>query len=335
MRRQHWTIAAFFLLPVSLLAEPTSARPDSPKGPSEVEVRLVDGSRIHMTILQESLEIVTKYGTLTVPTRDIRKIDFGVRPSEEVRKRVADAIGRLGSVSFKEREAASGDLLAIGPLAYLSLQQAKKSTDHEVAHRAETLLEQMRQRFSEDQLHARPDDLVQTVDFTIAGRVTSPTIRAMTTVFGDTQLKVSDLRSIRVLGGQAEVEVNVDASKYASTHTWMDTGVLLSQDDEVSISASGEVDLMTNGARNMVTGPAGSHQWGNGPGGAGRPPGALLGKIGDSGTVFVVGESYKTTCKKEGRIYLQIVPGPWGGNTSMVTGSYKVNIVGGRDTAER
>jgi hypothetical protein len=141
------------------------------------------------------------------------------------------------------------------------------------------------------------------------------------------------LRSIRVLGGQAEVELNVDASKYTSSHNWLDTGVLFSPDDEVTITASGEVDLMTNGARNMVTGPTGSRQWGNGPAGAGHPPGALLGKISDTGTVFVVGESYKTTCKKEGRLYLQIAPGPWGGN--MVTGSYKVNIVGGRDTAER
>jgi hypothetical protein len=333
MRRLHWIIAAFVFLPINLSAEPAPARPDTSKGLNGVEVRLVDGSRIHMVILQESLEVVTKYGTLTVPTRDVRKIDFGVRPTEAIRKRITDAIGKLGSVSYKEREGASGDLLAIGPPAYLSLQQAKKSPDREVAHRAETLLEQMRQKFSEDQLRTREDDLVQTLDFTIAGRVTSPTIRAMTTIFGDTQLKVSDLRSIRVLGGQAEVEVNVDAAKYTSNRNWMDTGVLLSLDDEVTVTASGQVDLMINGGGNMVTGPAGSHQWGNGPGGGGHPPGALLGKIGDSGTVFVVGESYKTTCKKEGRLYLQIAPGPWGGN--MVGGSYKVNISGGRDTAER
>jgi hypothetical protein len=333
MRRLHWIIAPFLMLPVSVLAEPTAARPDSSKGPNQVEVRLVDGSRIHMTILQENLEVVTKYGTLTVPSRDIRKIEFGVRPTESIRKRITDAIGKLGSVSYKEREDASAELLAIGPPAYLSLQQTKKSTDREVAHRAEALLEQMRQKFSEEQLRTREDDLVQTFDFTIAGRVTSPTIRAMTTIFGDTQLKVSDLRSIRVLGGQAEVEVNVDAAKYTSTHNWMDTGVLLTPEDEVSVTASGQVDLMINGGGNMVTGPTGSRQWGNGPGGGGHPPGALLGKIGDSGTVFVVGESYKTTCKKEGRLYLQIAPGPWGGN--MVGGSYKVNIIGGRDTAER
>jgi len=55
--------------------------------------------------------------------------------------------------------------------------------------------------------------VIQTFDFTIVGRVTSPTIRAMTPIFGDSQLKVSDVRSIRVLGGQAEVELNVDATK--------------------------------------------------------------------------------------------------------------------------
>jgi hypothetical protein len=330
MYRLLWTIGALGFLPINLLAQSTTTRPDPTKS-NEVEVRLVDGSRIHMVILQENLEVVTKYGTLSVPTRDIRKIDFGSRPTEAIRKRIGDAIGKLGSVSFKEREAASADLLAIGPPAYHSLQQAKKSTDREVAHRAEALLEQMRQKFSEEQLRARPDDLVQTLDFTLAGRVTSPTIRAMTTIFGDAQLKVSDLRSIRILGGQAEVELNVD-SKYISTHNWMDTGILLSPDDELSVTASGQVDLMTNGGGNMVTGPTGSRQWGGGN--AGHPAGALLGKIGDSGSVFVVGESYKTTCKKEGRLYLQIAPGPWG-NANMVSGSYKVNIVGGRDTSER
>src|SRR5262249_32311191 len=163
-------------------------------------------------------------------------IEFGVRPVEAVRKRITDAIGKLGSVSFKERESAGTDLLAICPPSYLSLPQAKKSTEREAAHRAECLLEPIPPRFTEADPTTRPDDLVETLDFTIAGRVTSPTIRAMTTIFGDAQLKVSDLRSIRLLGGQAEIEVNVDATKYTSTHNWMDTGVLLAPDDEVSVT---------------------------------------------------------------------------------------------------
>src|SRR5262245_47312871 len=96
MHRLHWIIAAFLFLPGSVCAEPTASRPGAAKGSNEMEVRLVDGSRIHMVIVQENLEIVTKYGTLTVPTRDIRKIEFGTRPAEGVRKRITDDIGKLG-----------------------------------------------------------------------------------------------------------------------------------------------------------------------------------------------------------------------------------------------
>src|SRR5437868_7550238 len=38
------------------------------------EVRFTDGSIVRMIVLQESLEVVTKYGKLTIPANDIRKI---------------------------------------------------------------------------------------------------------------------------------------------------------------------------------------------------------------------------------------------------------------------
>jgi hypothetical protein len=299
--------------------------------PNEVEVKLVDGSRVRMTILQENLEIVTKYGALTVPNRDIRKIEFGMRRPEAVRRHISEAIAKLGSTSYKERVGAVTELVAIGPPALSALEQANKSADREVAHRADVALDQIRHKFSEDQLQTRENDQVQAAEFTIVGRVTTPTIRVTTTILGEAQLKVADLRSIRWLGAQAAVELNVDGAKYAGLTNWMDTGVVLAVDDDLAVTASGQVDLMNNGTGNMVTGPAGTRQWGmvKGLAVAAQPAGALLAKIGDDGTVFVIGESYHTVCKQQGRLFLRIAPGPWSNNN--VTGSYKVNIVGGRD----
>ena len=82
-------------------------------------------------------------------------------------------------------------------------------------------------------------------------------------MFGEAQLRVSDLRSIRWLGSQAELEVTVDGAKYAvSGNQWMDTGVELSLEDELAVSASGQIDLFTNGGGQYITGPAGTAQWG-------------------------------------------------------------------------
>jgi hypothetical protein len=306
-----------------------------PINPRDVEVRLADKSRVRMTILQESLEIVTRYGKLTVPTADIRRIEFGIHPAPDVSKRIEAAIKRLGRQEFPEREAATNDLVAIGAPAYLALYEASRSKDLEVANRAKSALARVRQRVPEDQLRVKEDDLVQTADFSIVGRITATSIKATTPVFGEAQLRVSDLRSIRWLGSQAEVEVTVDGAKYAvSGNQWMDTGVELSLEDELAVSASGQIDLWTNGGGQYITGPTGTAQWGRNT--TGHPPGALLGRIGESGPTFLIGESYKGVSKREGKLYLMVSPSPYANNgPTPVNGSYRVNITGGRDTMDR
>jgi hypothetical protein len=307
----------------------------APFKPNEVEARLADGSKIRMVILQETLPVITKYGTLNIPTQDVRRIEFGIRATEGIGKRVQEAIERLGHAVFKEREDAVKELVAIGPPAYAPLTQAAKSLDVEVAQRARTALDRIRQRYPENQLRVREDDLVQTAEFTLMGRITTKTIKARTAVFGEALLNISDLRGIRWLGHQAELELSMDGAKYATGgNQWLDTGIELSGDDELAITGSGQIDLMTGNNGQYVTGPAGNTQWGGGF--MGHPPGTLLGKIGANGSLFTVGESYKGMAKAEGKLYLMISPSPWARNGGAnVTGSYKVNIVGGRDTLDR
>jgi hypothetical protein len=81
---------------------------------------------------------------------------------------------------------------------------------------------------------------------------------------------------------------------------------------------SGQVDLWPQTPGQYMTGPAGYE--------AGRPghlPGMLLGKIGENGKVFVIGERYDGTPGQDGKLFLHIVPSPWG-NPS--TGGYAVRV---------
>lgn len=321
--------AALVAVLVATAPAPAVAK-KKPPPPNEVEVRLVDRSRVRMTILQENLEVVTRYGKLTVPSADIRRIEFGVRASEEAARQMEAAIKKLGNPAFKERETATEELVAIGAPAFLALQRAAASKELEVATRSKAALERIRQKLPEDLQHAREDDLIQTAEFTIIGRITAKTIRATTPIFGESQLRVSDLRGIRWLGCQAEVEISLDATKYANGSQWLNTAIEIGADEELELAATGQVDLMSNNPGQFVTGPAGNAQWGRGP--TPHPPGSLLGRIGETGAVFVIGENYKGTVKKDGRLYLQIAQGPWGHNP--VSGNFRITIKGGRDTNE-
>ena len=51
--------------------------------------------------------------------------------------------------------------------------------------------------------------------------------------------------------------------------------------------------------------------------------GTLLGRIGDSGKAFVIGESYEGIPEREGKLLLHIVASPWNNDS---TGSYRVRI---------
>src|SRR5947209_4086833 len=71
------------------------------EGNDKAEVRFTDDSIVRMSILQDKLDIVTKYGKLTVPIADIIKIDFGVHVPPDLEKKISQAIQDLGSENFK------------------------------------------------------------------------------------------------------------------------------------------------------------------------------------------------------------------------------------------
>jgi hypothetical protein len=305
-------------------------------GSNDVEVRFQDESVVRMTILQENLEVLTKYGKLTVPARDMRRIVFGLHLADGVGKKVDTLIRGLGGNSFHDREVAGKQLLALGPKAYTALVAAARSKDPEIKERAQTLVKKLREQFPAEQLQAREDDIVQTSEFTIIGRVTPPAIRARTAYFGEPEIELSQLRTIRWLAQGARAEVTVDAARFGNGQ-WLETDVEVNAADHVSIKAGGEVDLQPANPGTVVCGPWGINQGVGLPGGpAGGAPaglggrgqfnrrqgGMLLGRIGESGPMFVIGERYQGRAGSAGKLYLQIMAGPWGQST----GSYAVTI---------
>jgi len=91
------------------------------------------------------------------------------------------------------------------------------------------------------------------------------------------------------------------------TDDWVDTGVDLAVGDQLMIEASGEVSHGNSGA---LFGPNGNDnpaiRDNNVPGVEDQNHSALIGRIGESGKPFFVGESYDVTVGEEGRLFLGI-----------------------------
>src|SRR5262245_28020932 len=201
--------AALFLAPpISRAAapDPTPSNSAQPAGGSDVEVKCVDDSTLKIKLLDEKLELVTKYGFLQVSVADIRRIDFAHRCPPDVAEKIALAISKLGHPDFPTRERATAELKGYRERAYPFLLKALKAEDPEVSRRADEVVKAIQARTPAAQLEPREFDVVYTDDSKITGKLTAQSLRVYTNMFGEQQLKLADVRSLRSGAGAATEE---------------------------------------------------------------------------------------------------------------------------------
>jgi hypothetical protein len=329
--------------------EPTEKKVPTPAAePNAVEVRFADDSVVKMVLQDGSIPVSTRYGRLMIPVGEVRRIDFGLHTDADTAKRIDTAVARLASRDFKLRDAATAELIALRAQSLPALQQAAKSTDLEVSRRAQEALKVLADTVPAEKLHLSKHDTVVTLDFTVIGKIETETLKARTPYFGEASLKLAEMRSLRAVGAEREVKVTVDAGKYGGQQeAWLASDLEVRSGTPLVIVAGGRVDLQPDDPGTMTAGPDGQSSrssrdgrgFGGGPGGAGfggrtvprtagtATPGTLLGRIGESGRVFVVGSRYEGTAGEEGKLYLRIVPSPTGGASS---GNFDVKVTSGR-----
>ena len=287
-------------------------------GPA-VEVRMADGSAVRMTLTQGTVEINTKYGKLAIPAHEVRRIEFGFRYPDGAESKINDLIALLGDGNYKKRETAMNDLFAFRELAYPALKRASKNSDAETAKRAAELMTKLEDKLPPEKLKFRDYDLVAATDFTARGKIESKSLLGHTPYFGEVKLQVAEVRALRSLAFGGETTVQVDASKYTdqAQTAWLDTDVELMGDTPVEVIASGQIRLYPGNGYEAT--PKGHPSYVT----VTHPAGALLGKVGESGEVFLIGEKYTGTPKGQGKLFLRLAPSPW---PNQAQGTFKVTI---------
>jgi hypothetical protein len=193
--------AALLTSPVSrsVAAAPDPTQSDAARSAAgvEVEVKCIDDSTLKLRLLDDKLELVTKYGLLQVAVADIRKIEFANRCPPEVAEKIALAVSKLGHPDYQVRERATADLKAFRERAYPFVLKATKSDDPEVSRRAEDAVKHIQGRVPAAQLEPRVNDVIHTDDSKLSGKLTAQSFRVHTVLFGDQALKLADARSLR------------------------------------------------------------------------------------------------------------------------------------------
>ncbi|MCE9560635.1 MAG: hypothetical protein K8U57_01145 [Planctomycetes bacterium] len=172
----------------------------------DVEVKCVDESSLKLKLLDEKLELVTKYGFLQIAVGDIRRIEFAHRCPADVAEKIALAISKLGHSDFQIREQATTELKNHRERSYPFLLRSLKNDDPEVSRRADEALKFIQAKVPAQLLEARDNDVVFTEDSKFTGKLTAQSVRVLTGMFGEQTLKLADLRSLRTGAGIASDE---------------------------------------------------------------------------------------------------------------------------------
>ena len=191
-------------------AHRTAAAPDPvPTEPArttpgvEAEIKCIDESSLKIKLLDDKLELVTKYGFLQIAVADIRRIEFAHRCPADVGEKIAVAISKLGHPDFQTRERATADLKTYRERAYPFLLKNLKHDDPEVSRRADEAAKFIQARVPAAQLETKDVDVVYTEDSKFSGKLTAHTLRVSTMQFGEQQLKLADIRALRSAAGSA------------------------------------------------------------------------------------------------------------------------------------
>lgn len=278
---------------------------------------LRDGTIIIGKTELKSIEVITAYGSLNVPIRDVQRIRVGKKSDRELKARIDRCIADLGSKDFAARDQATTDLAKLGRLAYTELRKAANSDDLEVKERATKLLDDMGVVEDEADIPPENDELV-TPTFTIAGTIKLDTL-SIATKFGTLKVAKKDLAKMSV-GETEQLSKVVSVPAKATAGKLIATGIRLKRGDRLTITAQGNISYRNYGGTQFS--PEGSSNYGNWN--ENIMIGALIGRIGSSGPVFKIGERFADKMEAEGELHLGIAAVESAG--SYGTGEYKARV---------
>ncbi|HEX5187785.1 MAG TPA: hypothetical protein VFV86_12935 [Nitrososphaeraceae archaeon] len=281
------------------------------------------GTSIVGKLKTSKLELVTKYGQLSILPEDIESIKFGYHVKPEMHDNITKWIKELSSVAIQQREKAYRELIENYRYSYLPLKNMV-SKDREVSKRIETLLTII----SEDKKNQFiPENTEDTINLW-SGEIYKGTITNTELIVKSDELDniPIDIIHVKNMIFHRKWEFTLKPSEIGKD-AWFDTKIDIKRPCKINIT--GKIDLNPDDAGQYISGPNGLQDtWAQLQLGVGTwiqaNSGSVYGKIGNE--TFKIGSYHRQAELLNGRLFLKIVPAPSHWEASIPTGSYKVTI---------
>ena len=278
-------------------------------GEQEIRFELWDGTIVAGNINIEYITVETQFGKLDVPVKNIIRMQPGLDSFPQMNEKLNLLVEQLGDRDFQVRESAHRELVVMGPMIRTELGGFEDGGSAERKKHLEKIAEQIDEMMDEedDEIETESElvrgDTIQTLDFTIVGKILQPEFR-LSSKYGDLQISLADIKS----GDRTWMEtsqsivktVNVEGNSFFQS-TPVSTKIRVSKGDRIKIRASGNVSWASWG--NISSTPDGITNQGNW---REFTCGTLVARVGSGDNYTKIGSKNEFVAKADGILFLGI-----------------------------
>ncbi len=299
----------------------------------ELKLSLRDGNVISGTSTSiKTVLLVTDFGKLEIPIKNVSSIDFGITPDVTSKTKVENLIKQMADPTEEKRQAAYDELvkMSINTIPVLSdyiygeNYQISEYTDYS----PENALSEMKSLYGVDESYNDKDIINIDYEYNIGGEYAIKSI-SLKTEFGELNIPKEKIKNVEVSYFDAlngDKTFKLIASKHISGNEndgWLSTGIKVKSGQKINISAFGEITLESLSGNKYTPDGNTSTEYENDYSSTYPTYGNVVYRIGEEGESIKAGSKYSGTAKASGIIYLSIYETVFNASN---TGFYSVKV---------
>lgn len=313
--------------------------------PAEVSVKLRDGSNVSGTAALPDVILMTDYGKLMIPLKNVSSIKVGIPTDKAITDKAISFLKQLSSTSDDAKKGAYEELVKLGVKAIPAIDNfindPKNQNEYSGEYTPDNAISELRSAGGIDANTGSKDEVTIDNGYLMGGIFEFSKLDVKTE-YGNLSIPKEKIKNIDVTyigeAGSNEMSFKLMGSKNISSNAaggWLKTGIMLKNGQRFSMISSGEVTLAS--LSNQKYHPDGSYESTTGE----KYPAAATGE--ESGTntypsygnvIYKIGETATTNIKAgaklngtavgSGMLYLSIYETVYNAANS---GSYTVKVI--------
>ncbi|MBQ19254.1 MAG: hypothetical protein CMD31_00720 [Flavobacteriales bacterium] len=304
---------------------------------TEFTLTLKDGNIVTGTTKVSNVLLITDYGKLDIPIKNVSSISLGIHPDNSLKNTIVNLAKQLQSAIEDNRKKAYDQLVNLKISAIPVIEEVLYSETQETPihydYSLTTALSELKAIHSVGNSYSTKDIITIDYEYSMGGKYDFSTV-SLKTEYGDLTIPREKIEKIDIL----YIDASADSKTFklmASTHIssnqnggWLKTGIVVKPGQNISMTASGEVVLAS--LSNNAYKPDGSVKNSssddfntNSSTSTSPAYGNVVFKIGDSGTVTKAGAKYNGKASAAGMLYISIYETVYNASN---TGFYVTNV---------